>query len=275
MKFPMATSTPEERTTFNQEEVKAIAEWRNSMRRTQEGRRVLLNMESDENVPHVTGEEYIRNIARQTIHGREPMKAVVEATTENVLLKGPVVPQDYLEISLSRLIKLRDLVRYMKPNIPLYIDEQEIFLKWITDGIFDAKDLLRDDLMRGLFPVVWATFTSEIENHLNQNLEIDDLCERLGLWIDRLEYIIEIRYKTAEARNVRKPTVIEAGPSLTFRPSSTDDPYGFTWDLAANDIGLPEVIHEPIPIQGVDEILARGQKARAINLITEDQPSRD
>jgi hypothetical protein len=249
---------------YTQAELQGIARWFDSMGRTKEGRRVVSNFESDENVPQEVREEFTRNLAREINQGKEATRAFIDAVTENLLLKGPPVPREHLDSYFSRLLRIRDLMRYKKGNIPLFTDEseQEIFLKWIIDDTLTIEELFKDDMMRGIFPVVWATFTSEVEEHLRQSLNIDDLCDKLGLLIEKNEQVIELRYKSSTSTNVRKPTVIEAGPYPAFRPSSREDPFGFTLDLSSGDFGLPEVVHEPIPICSVEEVLPRGEKER-------------
>jgi hypothetical protein len=163
-------------------------------------------------------------------------------------------------------MKVRSLFRYLKENIPIFMDKQgqKQLCNRINDGTITLNSFKKKKLS-GRKPVVWATFADEVERQRMINDNVDDLCDKLGLLdFDKCEYVIEFRYLSKKLKKIKFPTIIEAGANPAFHPTGDDDDdkYGYTWDLKNKDRGLPEVVHEPISFQEIDSFNYLGHKSR-------------
>jgi hypothetical protein len=248
---------------FTKEEIKLLNDWQNSMIKIPGGNRIVKNMKEDPHVPEDIWIEFLKNLVRSMKEGDRGGDAVRKAITDDMLLKGPRVKKDNLPESLSKLIKVRSLLKYLKDNIPIFRDfrDQEKICKRINDGTITIQKSFKSVKLQEEKPVVWATFTEEVENLMIINDNINDLCDSLGyLDFNKCDFIVELRYESNKVRNPRIPTIIEAGLNPAFHPCAEGDGYGYTWDLKSRDWGLPEIVHEPISFHDIDAISYIGHK---------------
>jgi hypothetical protein len=232
------------------------------MEQTSIGKRIIENFERDSKVPGKTWEKFLKNLITRLKKGDSGIDAISKAIKEDMLLKGPPVEKKHLDESFSKIMKVRSLFRYLNDNLPIFRDRksQEQVCEWIENGKIKIAKHFKDIKLQGEQPIVWATFTNEIENQENMGLELNALCDKLGLLdFNKCEYVVELNYESGKVKNVRFPTTMEGGTAPAFNPSD-DDEYGYTWDLKNRDWGLPEVVHEPISFKDIDTINCKGHK---------------
>ncbi|MDQ1353754.1 MAG: hypothetical protein QG657_4061, partial [Acidobacteriota bacterium] len=132
-----------------------------------------------------------------------------------------------------------------------------------NDGTISIEKHLKNVKLRGARPIVWATFAVPVENYYNMNLNIDDLCDRLGLRdFNKCDYVVKVLYNLNKIEKLRLPNIIDAGVNPAFFPSGEEDQIGYTHDLRNNLGGFPEIVHEPIAIKKIDSIGYLGHKTR-------------
>lgn len=250
---------------FSKEEVDVLKTWRKEMEKTTEGIQVIKNFIKDTKVPDNIWMKFLKNLVARIKDGYSGVDAINNTVDKNMLLQGPIIKEKALPDSFSKLLKVRSLMRYLNDNIPIFNDkegEEELCTLIKKNKITRGNSFKRIKLC-GKKPVLWATFTDEIDKLTTIHDDTSDLCDKLGLSdFDKCEHVIELCYCPQVAANIRFPTIMEGGSNPAFRPSDTDDDYGYTWDLKNRDFGLPEVVHEPVRLQDIDSIHYRGHKDR-------------
>jgi hypothetical protein len=254
---------------FKKEEVALLDAWRKKMEQTSEGRRIIENFRKGNKVSEDIWVKFLKSLVNQIKEGDSEVDAIRKAIKDEMLLKGPLIDRKHLPAGFSKLVKARSLFRYLNGNIPIFkgIEGQKQICKLIDNRMITLEKSFKKVKLRGQKPIVWATFSDEVEKQRLIHDDTNDLCDKLGLLdFDKCEDVIELSYESSQARNIRFPTIIEGGDNPAFHPSDHEDEYGYTWDLKNRDWGLPEVVHEPISFQNMDSIHYLGHKSRNCDL---------
>ena len=110
----------------------------------------------------------------------------------------------------------------------------------------------------------FSTFTDEVSKLSPNRSFVEKVLCNLGIPFDRKEVWIELQYPiTAAAVDFKKhgmamacPTVIEARGKWAFRPDRPKScVHGIARNLKNNLKGIPEVAHEPVPIQALRDAI--------------------
>jgi len=258
MQFPEGKSE-----SFTTEDIELLMRWRIDMEQTPEGKKFIENFESERYVPEDVWIKFLKNLIGQINEGNRGVFAIDGAIENDMLLKGPHIEKKNLPEVLSKPMKIVDLLKYIKNNIPIFSGKkgQEQMCKLIQNKRIDINNDFKETKLQGRKPIVWATFADEVEKMMLITGNINDFCDTLGLLdFNKCDYIVELRYKTENVKNIRFPTIMEAGTNPTFHPSDIDDEYGYSWDLRSGDWGIPQVVHAPIFFQEIDSIHYLGHK---------------
>ena len=256
---------------FNKKEMVLLKHWEKELKSTKEGERILENIDKEYKVPDNLWKKFLGNLVHRLKEGDESLDAVRNAIDDDMMLQGPVVNREQIPESFSKLLKARSLFRYKSDNIPIYMLEvihptedkegEEKLCKWIDDRSLTIKNGFKNIKLQGKRPIVWATFSDEIQKLRLIHDCVNDLCDRLGLLdFEKCDYVLELRYESKKVENVRYPTVIEGGENPAFQPCEDGDECGYTLDLKSGDWGLPEIVHEPIDFHEIESLHYIGHK---------------
>lgn len=253
-------------------EATRVLDWATqTAQRSPGGRRVMDNIRAEERIESVAWLSFEQALAAALRAGSSYVSAIVSAIQPSHLLQGTPAEHEYQPRSVSRLMKIRALRRYIRPAAALAFGAKDdaLLAQILEEKHFGPRDLLADTALRGKLPILWITFTDEVENHFQGfPRDIDRLCDRLGLTdFNKDDYVVELRWSVGTADGLRIPTVLDAGTNAAFSPTPKveGDTSGFAEDLETGDVGLPEVVHGPIPTLSITDLISRQQRLRNVS----------
>lgn len=248
---------------FKEKEIGLLNKWVKELNGSFEGKRILENIEKESKVSLEIWEKFLTNLILRLDAGDSCLDALKKAIEDNMLLQGPFAKDD--PEYLSKLIRARSLFRYLNERDKLTYEDKEgekKLCKWIEDRSLTIEDNFKNIKLQGDRPIIWATFSDEIDNLMSlNNKDVDDLCDRMGLLnFGKDDYVINLRYKFQKIKNIKVPTIIEGGANPAFQPCDDGDSCGYTLNLKSGDWGLPEVVHEPIKFHELESLTYLGRK---------------
>ncbi|MDQ1317028.1 MAG: hypothetical protein QG588_677, partial [Candidatus Poribacteria bacterium] len=134
----------------------------------------------------------------------------------------------------------------------------EYFLSKIKQKKLD-KDDLKGKFIGNKRGIVWCTWEKSVKEAEKDKNTLDDLRDRLGLshfyeGMETIQLVYDQKVINGLEKGLRCPTIMDAGSNPYFLPG------GRAMSLSSKE-GLPEMIHEKIPMDSID-IKCRGKLTR-------------
>jgi hypothetical protein len=166
---------------------------------------------------------------------------------------GPVIADAAL---VSRFITTADLVDHYgaRLGLPIARDRSDRRVaELVQKGVITGADL--SGTWRGTRAFCWVTESRSVDGVLAATSRreaasrVRDVLGKKG-WEDVHVHILRVDYPVTllPPAAVRVPTVLDGGSTIYFRPDRHPLGWGCTIDLQTLERGLPEAIHEAMPV---------------------------
>ncbi len=211
--------------------------WADAMSKTARGRRIIKNVEREQNVPSGLARSFFNAISRAYAKGGDPMRAMGKAllSTAAFVLAGPS-----FDLGLDLLTRFEPLARLAdSPDLKRAgVSLQRLIA---NPGLVDIITELRLGNARG---IVWTALEEAVSADVNRDASIREVVDRLGITDDLREDMYEVVYGAGDVGDpCHVPTVLDAGADDRFRPSPKGAKHGMTHPCSGSGAGYPEYVH--------------------------------
>ncbi|MEW6380434.1 MAG: hypothetical protein AB1611_12620 [bacterium] len=238
-----------------------IEEWQNELEGDNIGKKIVKNFKEETNLDRkgflsfyarvckMYPDRASRNLNAQTIIEYCADHKYANPSPKPLTLRGPKIDPSNDE-KLYRLESARKFFKQFTEKGHVPYNRYTWFLSKIKEKQLD-KDDLKGKFIGNERGIVWCTWEKSAIEAEKQGDTLDDLRDRLGLsHLNGGEELIRVIYdwKVIDGlkSGLRVPTVLDAGSTPYFKPG------GWTMSLTRKKEGLPEMVHEKIPMDSVD-----------------------
>lgn len=240
--------------------------WAVEVCRDAQGRVALRNLRNDlrqNRLPWPTVRQFLvdADLAWRTHKAESPLAAWTLAAT-SLSMKGPALATSD-KTSLARIMRGDDFVRYnvRRSELPYARVERHTRRVLATIGNGPVGRFAKGEMTasRGF---AWVTKKTALDNCLravSPPEQPNRARNAAGLYEFRDDAHIVLVFYPPGPYYLRRPTALDAGPSLYFCTWPKGKSWGHTVDLDHHSRGLPEAIHESIALTGAFRIRLLGR----------------